>query len=819
MPFNIQYLARNSSSGNIDAGKLWVYNGTGVLGSNESLATISASGYFNAAQVTLDAIFAAGSTGTTGQLAVNDIIQINGNDATGVFVVTSVTGNVTVVAQSGGGGGGGTVYNIDTGQGLVGGPITTTGTIALDNIPTLNLLANITGTNAPPIPNDLSDIMDAVFGTTWGEVIFRGSSGWESLAPGTDGQFFMTHGPGIDPVWENAGVSFHNWNAFWIDDLNGNDSEVGTNDNQPFLTYNQGISLSTGAPTVMYGMNSNGNNGESIATLGTGQTIIINAPATSFQGSITQNVDDEISLEAFYVDSFVSNSASPTLLKGGEMFVTTTSTGTVTATVNQYYGAHTGGGSLNLNTPYLASLTTDNTITAFVVASEAQNINNGGSLDILCGTPPGVALASNTGSITGLMGNVIFGDLGVALSTATSPSYSLTSAAPTDANQVLLSSGAGPGATTVWAAAGGYTPFAYPSTIWRSTAGNDSSLGTSIETPLLTIQQTITNATTVPTLIQANDYDNVNSEAILTTGAGQKLVINAPSLDASFSACNFTIQPNDQVTLTAFNYYSITCVGDNSTFNIPTIETFNNEANNTVINSQFINSFNQGAGYSSISCLSTGATSVTGGLATFLCYGVNSSTITASNSSGVYLYSLAPPNAVLTTGASINLLSGSAATITNDGTCAVVGFAGSTIYGAANNDGQGAILSTINANCTFSALASAGKVLTITTSVPSAQYTISNIYLNFGGTNFAGGDRDLILTDGITIYTKILAATLLSLPNNENWGSASVPFPASAAISTPTGTGNNGVYWEYTGGTTDYTSGEVLMTVVYARVT
>lgn len=105
MPFNIQYLARNSSSGNIDAGKLWVYNGTAVLGSNESLATISASGYFNAAQVTLDAVFAAGSTGTTGQLAVNDIIQINGNDATGVFVVTSVTGNVTVVAQSGGGSG------------------------------------------------------------------------------------------------------------------------------------------------------------------------------------------------------------------------------------------------------------------------------------------------------------------------------------------------------------------------------------------------------------------------------------------------------------------------------------------------------------------------------------------------------------------------------------------------------------------------------------------------------------------------------------------------------------------------------------------
>jgi len=105
MPFSFNYLVRNSSSGNVDGGKAWIYNGS-ASGSNESLATISASGYFNNAQTTLKQIFATGSTGTNGALGVNDVIQINANDATGVYVVTDIINNITLVAQGGGGSGG-----------------------------------------------------------------------------------------------------------------------------------------------------------------------------------------------------------------------------------------------------------------------------------------------------------------------------------------------------------------------------------------------------------------------------------------------------------------------------------------------------------------------------------------------------------------------------------------------------------------------------------------------------------------------------------------------------------------------------------------
>jgi hypothetical protein len=64
----------------------------------------------------------------------------------------------------------------------------------------------------------------------------------------------------------------------------------------------------------------------------------------------------------------------------------------------------------------------------------------------------------------------------------------------------------------------------------------------------------------------------------------------------------------------------------------------------------------------------------------------------------------------------------------------------------------------------------------------------------------------------------IPAATLQALSAlNAGWGSVSVPFPASAAINTLTQAGAN-LYLQYSGGTTDYTSGSVTITVEYARV-
>lgn len=80
-------MARVSSSANNDAQMVWIYNGT-ATGSNDTVATIAASGYFNNFMVNL----AKG----LGPLGVNDLIIINGSDASAFYMVSSIITNVTV---------------------------------------------------------------------------------------------------------------------------------------------------------------------------------------------------------------------------------------------------------------------------------------------------------------------------------------------------------------------------------------------------------------------------------------------------------------------------------------------------------------------------------------------------------------------------------------------------------------------------------------------------------------------------------------------------------------------------------------------------
>lgn len=96
MAFNIDYMARVSTSANSDSLKVWIYNGTSS-GSNETLATIVASAYFNNFQQKLT------SGSEFGPLTVGDVIMVQGNNASGMYEVTSITTNVTVSVYEVGG--------------------------------------------------------------------------------------------------------------------------------------------------------------------------------------------------------------------------------------------------------------------------------------------------------------------------------------------------------------------------------------------------------------------------------------------------------------------------------------------------------------------------------------------------------------------------------------------------------------------------------------------------------------------------------------------------------------------------------------------
>jgi hypothetical protein len=56
--------------------------------------------------------------------------------------------------------------------------------------------------------SDLSKALDDAFGDTRGSIIYRGDTAWESLGPGTNGQFLKTNGAGADPSWATITQSY-----------------------------------------------------------------------------------------------------------------------------------------------------------------------------------------------------------------------------------------------------------------------------------------------------------------------------------------------------------------------------------------------------------------------------------------------------------------------------------------------------------------------------------------------------------------------------------------------------------------------------------
>ncbi len=192
-----------------------------TLGGIESLAavshqwinTISTSGVPSATQPAFTDI---SGTATTGQLPAPstylDLIGSTQGDvlfrgASGWSVLgPGVNGQVLATAGAGGNpswatvSGTGTVTNVATGSNVCGGPITTTGTIALCATATNTLLANLTGGSAPPTQATPTAVLDT-FGTAQGDVLYRGSSTWGPLVPGSPRTFLQTGGSGANPSY------------------------------------------------------------------------------------------------------------------------------------------------------------------------------------------------------------------------------------------------------------------------------------------------------------------------------------------------------------------------------------------------------------------------------------------------------------------------------------------------------------------------------------------------------------------------------------------------------------------------------------------
>jgi hypothetical protein len=69
------------------------------------------------------------------------------------------------------------------------------------SVASLRVVSNISGSTAAPIGNTLSDIFDAILGSSRGMLVYRGTAGWAALSPGTSGQVLTTGGTAGDPHW------------------------------------------------------------------------------------------------------------------------------------------------------------------------------------------------------------------------------------------------------------------------------------------------------------------------------------------------------------------------------------------------------------------------------------------------------------------------------------------------------------------------------------------------------------------------------------------------------------------------------------------
>lgn len=114
-------------------------------------------------------------------------------------------------------------------------------------------------------------------------------------------------------------------------------------------------------------------------------------------------------------------------------------------------------------------------------------------------------------------------------------------------------------------------------------------------------------------------------------------------------------------------------------------------------------------------------------------------------------------------------------------------------------------------------LASAQKAV-IQLGSGSKQYTVRDIKVNTStGFSGGGGNRLLALTDGTNAFNASgITAALLGTPVNTVWGGTGNPLP-SISFLTPSVAGQN-IYFQYAGGTTDYTAGEVDVSVLLMRI-
>ena len=134
--------------------------------------------------------------GTYGSASQVPVITVNGKGLTTASTPITITPAAIGAVP--------TTRQIVLGTGMVGGgPLSSDVTIGLATIPNNTIIANNSGGTGVPSDLSASQVLD-MLGAVQGDVLYRSSTGWNVLAPGTSGQLLTTNGVGANPSWTTA---------------------------------------------------------------------------------------------------------------------------------------------------------------------------------------------------------------------------------------------------------------------------------------------------------------------------------------------------------------------------------------------------------------------------------------------------------------------------------------------------------------------------------------------------------------------------------------------------------------------------------------
>lgn len=124
------------------------------------------------------------------------------------------------------------------------------------------------------------------------------------------------------------------------------------------------------------------------------------------------------------------------------------------------------------------------------------------------------------------------------------------------------------------------------------------------------------------------------------------------------------------------------------------------------------------------------------------------------------------------------------------------------------------LYTTVDVTVLASDLAASGSVYVAP--MDSNAYILRNVIVNLStGMSGGGGDRTIIVSNGNGILAQVSAA-LVGTPINTLWGGTDLTYASGIPINDNSGPGN-GLYISYFGGSSDYATGSIKLTISYTK--